>query len=463
MNSGNLTEALAEFCRRSSYDTLSEDVKSAMKRSVLDTLGCLVAGVASPPGILLTRGLNLTEVGAVPVLGSTLRADALVSALVHGTAAHMDSYDDYMVRAGGHAGVSVIPATIGAAVPVTGGKEFLNAVAVGYEVVILLGDKLKRYSYERGFHATGTHGAVASGAAAARVRGLGPREFANAIGLAASQASGFRAQFGSMAKPFQAGHAAMAGVLAASIAEAGFTAADDALGGVAGMIETIVGRDDREGVVDLLLESTQRVPGSILEESPPTTKLHASCGSTASAVDCALELRAQLGRATLEAVERIDITLPTKALRTLVHHRPQTGLQGKYSAEFAVAVGLVFGDAERSRFTNDVIRDPVVNDLVALSFVEGSKQMQVRRDVNDGALPARVRIVTPTETFESEVTHPRGAPGLPLEWSEVVAKFRSNAEPHIGSDKATMVASAVAKIEDIHDVRAQIFDHLIPR
>lgn len=461
MTTDNLTLQLAKFCRGAAYETMSESAVTVTKTSLLDTLGCLVSGTASSHWRDLVDGLGLTTTGDVPVLGSDLRANVFLSALANEAAAHMESFDDYVVRAGGHAGVSVIPAAIAAAPPEATGKQLLSAILVGYEVMTLLGDRLHNYSYERGFHATGTHGALAAAAAAAAVSSLDEQQFASSIGLAVSQAAGLRVQFGSMAKPFQAGHAAMAGVLSASLAAAGCVPGDDPLGGVAGLIECVVGSANRDKVVALLLESTQRHPGSFVAQSPPTTKLHASCGSTHSVVDCALQLRENFDLASLQKIDRIDIALPATTLRTLVHHRPDTGLEGKYSAEFTVAIALVYGDAGSARFDDSVVDEPLIKALVGSAFTSADQKLQQRRDLSDGALPARVTITSAGRVVVAERMHPRGAPQAPLAWSDVAAKFRSNAEFKLGTRNADAAIEAVANVQDLTDIRSELLDYFV--
>jgi len=464
MTTGNLTVALARYCRSADHDALGDQARDIAKRSILDTLACLMAGVASSEWPHVVTGLGLTEAGAAPVFGTRLRADKHISALANGTAAHMDSFDDYVVRAGGHSGVSVIPAALAAAPSGTTGKDLIAAVVAGYEVMTMFGDRMARASFERGHHATGTHGAVAASAAAARVAGLAEKALADAIGLGASQSSGLRVQFGSMAKPFQAGHAAMAGALSASLAAAGFTPSADPIGGVRGLVTAVAGEAERSRIVEELLQLTARPPGELLVESPPTTKLHASCGSTHSAVDCAIELGRQLDRATLTRVRHIDISLPTKALATLVHHRPTTGLQAKYSVEFAVASGLFFGDAGRNRFVDAVVGDPLLKALTHAGEVHDEPAFQLRRESDKfgGALPARVVITLPERTLEAEVIHPLGSAQRPLAWEQVAQKFAEHADPVIGSAKASAAVAAIARLEDIGDVRDDLLPLLIP-
>jgi len=464
MTEPNLTVELARFGRRASFDVFTDQVIDTVKRSILDTFACLMAGVASDEWPYLERGLRLSTEGDAAVLGTRLRADRYISALANGTSAHMDSFDDYVVRAGGHAGVSVVPAAIAAAPPETSGKSFLAAVAVGYEVMTMLGDRLAKPAFERGHHATGTHGAVAAAAAAARVADLPPDQFAHALGMGVSQAAGLRVQFGSMAKPFQAGHAAMAGSLAAGLAGAGFTPASDPLGGVMGLIASIAGESERATLVGRLVESASRQPGEFLTESPPTTKLHASCGSTHSAVDCAIELREKLDGQALSDVERIDISLPTKALRSLVHHRPETGLEAKYSVEFAVASGLTFGDAGRGRFVDSLVADPQLRALTEVGFLHDDPDFQVIRETDKfgGALPARVIVALPGRVIQAEVIHPVGSAQRPLAWGQLVQKFRENADPVIGEAKSLAAVAAIERLEELSDISDELVRYLIP-
>src|SRR5258705_12084539 len=109
------------------------------------------------------------------------------------------------------------------------GKELMLAFHIGVEVENKIGDAISPRHDRDGFHTTGTCGSFGSAAACARLRGLTVEQTASAIGVAASQASGIRRNFGSMTKAFHAGHAAENGSVAADLAALGFTVADDVL------------------------------------------------------------------------------------------------------------------------------------------------------------------------------------------------------------------------------------------
>src|SRR6185503_876784 len=266
----NTTSMLAEFVAKSRHDDCPEAALEAGRRAILDCLGVMLAGSAEPAARILQQ-VALAE-GGLPlatVVGAGRRTGAVWAALCNGTAAHALDYDDTNFALMGHPSAPVLAAALAAGELATAdGRAVLHAFLLGFEVETTLAEVINPAHYEHGWHATCTLGTLGAAAAAARLLGLDAGQTRHALAVAASQSSGLKENFGTMTKPFHAGHAARSGVLSALMAREGWTASERALAPLA----------------------TLAAPWKILTTGV-AVKPYPSCACTHSIIDSALELR----------------------------------------------------------------------------------------------------------------------------------------------------------------------------
>src|SRR5580693_2037008 len=213
-------------------------------------LGQFVADLS--PNQLPDGAVRVARMGFIDTIGTLTfgerHATAPEAAWINGTAAHALDYDDVSLR--GHPSTVLVPAILAEAETLdSSGSEMITAYVAGYEVWAELALRETGLMHEKGWHPTGLYGAPAAAAACAKLRRLDAEKTSIAIALGASQSSGLMANFGTMAKPFHAGKAAHAGIMAARLAEAGFTANLDALEHPRGFLHAIspTGTEDRDG------------------------------------------------------------------------------------------------------------------------------------------------------------------------------------------------------------------------
>ncbi|MGH3355416.1 MAG: MmgE/PrpD family protein, partial [Nocardioidaceae bacterium] len=211
--------------------------------------------------------------------------------------------------------------------------------------------------YALGWHSTATIGALAAAAAASRLRRLPRLEVRHALGVAGSLAAGSRQNFGTMTKPLHAGTAAANGVFAASLAAAGFTADPQQLERPLGFLALHGGRVDERRPADGLAAADPELNRAALN-----VKLHPCCYYIHPAADAALALAA--GGPSADDVDSVTVTLQPDALAPLIHHRPQTGLQGKFSLEYAMAACLLDRRLSLSTFTDEQVCRPDAQRLI---------------------------------------------------------------------------------------------------
>src|SRR6266403_939531 len=236
------TTRLAEFVVKTSLRDCSDAVLAQTRRAALDTIGVMLAGAAEPVAAGV-RAVARAE-GGTPlctVLGTSLRTAPGWAALANGAAGHAHDFDDTNFALMGHPSVPLFAAALaGAEAETADGGALMLAYVIGFEIDAALGIALNPAHYTRGWHATSSIGTLGCAAAAARLLGLDVNQTRHALGMAASMASGLKENFGSMTKPYHAGHAAQSGLRAAQLAREGLTASDAALEGRQGYVAAVV-------------------------------------------------------------------------------------------------------------------------------------------------------------------------------------------------------------------------------
>src|SRR5262252_9366896 len=353
------TSHLAEFVTKSRWEDCPAEAVEAARRAILDCLGVMLAGSVEPAARLVTD-VARAEGGSplATVVGTPLRTGAVWAALANGTAAHALDFDDTNFAMMGHPTAPVLAAALAAGeLALADGRALVHAFLLGFEVETTMAAVMNPPHYEKGFHATGTLGTMGAAAAASRLLGLDAEQARAALSLAASQAAGLKENFGTMTKPFHAGHAARSGVLAALLAREGWTASERALEGPQGFFSVLSAGPVRPEVVDTL-----GAPWKILS-SGIAVKPYPSCACTHSIIDGALEL----GRThRIRPGDVAEVTVGVNAIvpRILIHSNPRSGLEAKFSAEFSAAAALCDGRVGISTFTDDKTREPAIRALM---------------------------------------------------------------------------------------------------
>jgi 2-methylcitrate dehydratase PrpD len=294
--------------------------------------------------------------------------------------------------------------------------EVLDAYAIGVEVSAKLGRWANPALYLRGWHATSALGILGAAAGAARLMKLPASGISTAIGIAASQASGIRENFGTMVKPFHAGRAAESALLSAMLARSGFTASEKVLDGRFGyfrVLNTEKTPTVRE-VRDVLGEPWELLsPGIVL-------KRYASCGATHCALDALLDLKQEI-RFTGSQIAEIRCGAEPLALKVLQYPAPVNSLQAKFSMQFCLAVAASEGSPKLEHFSDAWATNPIIVDLMRRTSV--IDRPDLGKDRND-AVPAEVEIVLKDgRTHRKSVSFPSGDPRNPMTEADRKAKF----------------------------------------
>ncbi len=339
--SSTITDQLLEFART----TPPRDALAMMRLSLVDWCACGIAGAREPDFAGFKASALSAGTGQAHVFrGGT--APAATAALINGTLSHALDYDDTHFAHIGHPSVAVLPAVLALADQTgTDFAETLAAATIGVEASILVGIWLGRGHYQVGYHQTATAGAFGATLGAARLLGLPEGQMRHALGLCASMASGIKAQFGTMAKPLNAGLAARSGVEAVLWAAQGMTAAEDGLAGPLGFGPT------HHGV------ETAVTPGQgPWQITTISHKFHACCHGLHAMLEALRDAQAEG-----TPIESVTISTHPRWMSVCNISSPQTGLAAKFSYGQTAAMALLGHDTGAiGRFTDAITRDSAV-------------------------------------------------------------------------------------------------------
>ena len=356
------------------------------------------------PGDLALADRSLLDTVAVTLAARDHRVTRLAAGLPDGArwavAGHVLDFDDLHMPSTTHVSAVCVPTALA-----TGGGSRAYLAAAG--VMARLGTALGWRHYSAGWHATCTAGAPASAAGAAVALGLPAAKIAVAMALAVPAAGGVQRAFGTDAKSLQVGFAVEAGIRAARLAAAGAEADPGAVDAWLGL----VGGDP--AAVDL---SGPTVPNGL------AVKLYPCCYALQRPISALSELAgSELAGPTLDpaAIRRIVLRTPEATVVPLIHHRPASGLQGKFSLEYAVAAALLDGYPGFASFTDAAVRRDAARRLVSL--------VETKLDPGgswllDGELEAEIHVGDGT-ILRARAKFPPGSPERPPTTAQLQAKL----------------------------------------
>jgi len=344
----------------------------AAYRELIDTVAVIMPGAATPVARKVLGRARQWGPGDCTAAGTDDRLALPWAAMLNATAGHALDFDDNFDPAKAHVSTVLWPVILAVAEQQgSSPRDCLDAYIVALQIQGRIGQGLNPPHRKRGWHATATTGALGAAAAAARLLRLDATQAAMALSLATSTAGGFMSQFGTMAKPLHAGHAAKGGILSACFAGDGMTAGWHTLDGPTGMNTLMVG-PDREQLRSAIREpehgqtltfETESIGDPLLiTEHLFRVKRFPTCGSAHRTLDAVLALRDEYGF-TAGEVRRVDVYAPAMHLKNLMYERPDDGLQGKFSVEYPVACAILQGECTLADFTDDAVARPAYRAL----------------------------------------------------------------------------------------------------
>lgn len=451
-----LTEYIAQFVANTRFESIPPDVIELGKKSILDGFGLALAGSRAESAPICLRYLDTLSIvgGSSTVIGTARQTAPQFAALVNGISVHADDFDDTQLatakdRVYGlltHPTVPVLPAIFAMAENgKVSGRDLMLAYHVGVEVECKVAEAISPRHYEDGFHSTGTCGPFGSAAACAKLLGFNTSKIRNAFGIAGSQSGGLRENFGTMTKPFQAGHAAESGLIAARLAGLGWTAAQNIFEAQRGFFHAAGGTFDPAAIMNRLGSPwTFQSPGISLKPYPSGSLSHPAMTELARLIESHDLHPSQ--------IKQVELGANHSMYEALLSHDPQTGLEAKFSMEFCLAILLLERKASLPQFTDKVVRRPDVQAMIRRiryyvdpqAEAAGFDKMTsiIKITLNDG------QIITGRSSFG------KGSPANPMSYQEAALKFSGCAEySNWPTGKSRQLIELVAGLEKVADVK----------
>jgi len=446
-----IAEVLAEFIVRQKFEDLPNNTIEKAKQYIIDVIGCIVGASKETQArtlieVVKAEGGNLHS----SVFAHGFKTSVMNAALVNGEMGHIFDFDDDHREATTHTSVAVLPAVfaLGEKLKVSG-KDLMRAFILGMEVTIRVAESFLGKSFYQGFHPTGTCGVFGAAAGCASLLGLDVKQTIYALGLAGSFAAGTMEwrTGNSWQKPLQPGHAAMCGVLAASLARKDFIGAGTIFDGPDGVIRAYSYKDiyDCTRITENL--------GVKWEMKDTSIKMHACCRFGAPAVDCAIDLYRQGVRPKdvkeiLAKVGDIAIKMLTKPRERKLH--PQTRIDAQFSLPYMVAVAISKNRSGVSEFKKEALGDAEVLELASKVRWELDPAAEA---LYPKAYPATlVATLNDGRKFESHVDYPKGDPENPLSMEEIVDKFNLLIGEFFNQGKKEEIVGILERFEEMDNI-----------
>jgi 2-methylcitrate dehydratase PrpD len=433
-----ITERWGGFVARSHWSDIPASVRHEGKRSILNMFGASLGAASHPDLESLIR--LLAAVAGPPqatVLGRVERLDILTAAFVNAISANLLDFDDTHLDTVIHPSAPIAPPLFALAEQRgLSGSQLIHAFVLGVEIESRLGNSVSPGHYARGWHITATCGVFGAAAASAKLIGLDATAAAHAVGIAASQSAGIAESLATGAKNVGVGNSARNGLLAALVAELGYTAAPRAIEGAQGWARATGDELKRDALVAGLGESWE-ITRNAYKPYPCGIVLHA-------VIDACFELRRKYA---LSAADVAAITVAGHPLLLARADRPVANERdGKISIHHSVAAVFLFGAAGVREYSDAIVMDPAV-----VAFRE-----RVHAEVDPGVAVGAARVSARTiggKLFSTQVMHARGSLQLPMTDAEIEKKVRDLASIGCPACDVDRVIDAVWELDRADDVR----------
>lgn len=432
------TRRLAEWACETGFDDLPPHVVELSKQLILDHVGVAIGGMEHEAvAIALDVARELGGTAQATVIGHGDRTSVINAAMVNGISSHVLDYDDTHIPTILHPTGPIMSAAFAMAeLNSSTGRDLIAAHAVGVEVSARVSLALFPEHYDAGWHMSGTTGSIGAATAAALLAGVAPGRLVTALGIAATQASGQREQFGAMTKSLHVGKAGANGVLAALLAARGFTASPDSLQGRRGMFSVMSAASRSEALTAGL--------GRDWEIERVGIKPY-SCGVVAHPpIDAVRRLATEHGL-TADDIDRIDLRVNPLVVELTGKTEPRTGLEGKFSVAFCGAIAMIEGTAGPRQFTDAAVVRP---DVVALR----DRIHPVADEAVSHSQAVAVAQLRDGRSLTVEVTAASGTPENRLTPDELQSKFNDLVVPLLGAGPAAEIASHVGRLDQLDGV-----------
>jgi len=444
LTSPSISQRLAQFFCALRYEDLPDDLVYRLKTFFLDWLASAFAGISQPPTqIMLSLAKDMEGSSEATIIPANTKHLSLIAALVNGASSHVREMDDLHRRSIFHPAAAILPAVFAAAEKArVSGRDLILGILTGYETGIRTALAAGKSHYEY-WHTTATCGTFGAAAGAAKVLGLDTGPFVWALGSAGTQSSGlweFLTE-GAMSKQLHPGKSSMNGLLAALLAQKGFTGSSRIFEGEKGFLKATSDDYDLDILTDGLGETFHTARNSI--------KYYASCGHTHSAIEATLKALSDK-RADVKDIQSVTIHIYQEALDLLEAVEADTPYLAKFNIPFCVATALNYGHVDLDDFSDERLKNPELLRLMGSISLKTDPELT---RLYPQKWPSRVEIKLENgERYNGYCEYPKGDPENPFSEMELIQKFKKLCGNIIEKDEINRITDLVLALEKVDDV-----------
>ena len=439
----SMFEEAAKYAKSVVYEDLPAEVIDIAKRAMIDYSGVVIAGSHDQESEVIQRYVR--QIASRPeagLVGCKDKASIHLAALANSFAGHVLDFDDNALPVG-HPSVVVLPVlfaigeTIGAS-----GKDILTAYITSYQVESAISDTFERVAWFRGWHMTCIGGIFGATTAASLLLGLTEEQFVNALGIATSQASGIKGNFGTRTKPYQVGSTASKGVEAAILASYGINSSPIAMEATDGYFKIITG-SPYEGQ-----KANFKGPWYMLEPGIQF-KLYPACSGVFTAIESIVKLATE-NDIRPEDVAKIYWGTDKSGPRMIICHNPVDVSGARFSFEYCAAAPLVLRTGGLKAFTEEAVADPRIRELMTKVEIKVEDELS---EPYRWTHPSRVKIIMKDgRKFVRRCDAPRGVPGNQLNDAEFSAKFMECTEKWMAPEQSKSMLNDLFEMEKVANI-----------
>jgi 2-methylcitrate dehydratase PrpD len=441
-----ITERISEFVVETSFEDMSEEVVQIAKEFVLDSIGASLIGSLEPASKIARKYIE--EIGGLPeagVIGGGFKTSVINAAFLNGTSNHASELE----ACGDFAGcnpLSVIPVALafGEKLRLTG-KKILEGIIVGFEIQGKMGMATTPGSHAKGWCSISLHGTLGAAVTAAKMLELSVDQTRMALGIAADQASGLMRQLGTMTHLLEGGLGCRNGVLAATLAKMGLTAADDIFDGHPSFWEVYVGEGnfDPEKMMNNLGSPFYFLsPGISMKKYPCCFFMH-------RALDAALQL-IEKHKIDYENVGCIEAGVTPFIYDALVgHENPKSGDMARFSLEHCLASAILKKKVTVDSFTDEEVRSQVFKE--AREKVKLTVHPEWPSGRSALVIPITVKLRDGNE-FSNKVERLMGSAELPLNRNEQIERYKGFASPFLSDPEIEQSVDLILNVDELSEI-----------
>lgn len=434
-----VTASFANWITSTDYEGIPPKGIDNVKRSLLDWIGCALAGSTRRPARIIVE--HTREEGGTAqarLIASGVRTTSTNAAFANGVMGHLEDFDD----SGAHPASYLTPTVLALGEELRlPGKQILASWAIGYDISAHIAAGLHP---DRAWHTTAIYGTIGATAAACKLMGLDARHTRMALGIGASETAGLMRNFGTMTKAFHPGNAARSGVVAAKLAARGYLADPD-------IIEARYGYADCFGGEKCHLPAMTQFLGevSLIASKCPAIKAWPTCSSNHQSLTGIMDLlqKHAIEAADIARVEHYGPNVPGTG--SLQHREVRNGQEGKFCLEYNIAAAFIDKRVDLSTFSDERVARGDLQAFMKKVYRYQDPEAAIHSGRTKAALDvARLKILLKDGTTHDLKLGPR----LTLTGAAVAEKFRTNAGLVLDAGAVERVIELVHELDALSDI-----------